>query len=525
MRKLSWLGVPALAIASAVVFGCVAADQAHAGTYVMRSCNVPGHPRAPAAPWRWILADNTYSDDECARGGGFGVNAGPMQRVTASAVVLEHPAEGPQSVVAFRRVRLWMISRLSSAGSSLFVGASAGGATGTTYSEVLFGPPGGDTLTMAYESPLLAPDTQSYVLLLSCSGNTWDGCVPSNPNPLEVRGAEVTLQEDVAPSGSVDGGTLLDGSPQAGVRTVNYTLRDPVSGVAAVSVALGSTEVGARDFKPECAYAGFAACPQTQSGSLAIDTRGLPDGKYPLALRVTDAAGNQETILAPGEIHVANGRLAPTPNGQGATADARLTAAFVQRRGAVITVPFGRRVAVRGRLTTLDGRPISNARVEIAEVSVARGAKNVTRAAITGSNGAYRYRSRGRSPSRRLEVRYRPNLGSTNAAASVRLRVNVAAAATLRVSLNGVRLSYEGVLRTRPIPADGKVVYIEGRAIGGAWTWFAVRRASRTGRFSGRYRLRVRRPGVRLQFRVRIPKQAGYPYAAGVGAPVARTVR
>jgi hypothetical protein len=389
-----------------VAFVCARSDVVFAGTYVMRSCNVPGQRAATAAPWTWLHTVNTYSNDECASGGGFGLNAGAMQRATAAAVVLERPREGPQNVITIRRVRLWLVARLTSTGSSLFVAASAGGNTGTL-AENIFGPPGGDTLTTPYVSPVLLADTGSYVVLLSCSGSTSDGCSPGSPNPLEVRGAEVTLQEDVAPTGSI-GGALLDGGAQSGIRSVNYALSDQESGVAEVSAVLGTTVVAIQDFQSECTYSNFAACPQTRSGPLMIDTRRVPDGLYPFSIRVIDAAGNRETIQAPHTVQVANGRVDVTPNGVGATGDAKLTAAFVGRRGATVTVPYTRRVVVRGRLTTSSGKPIDKAKVEVTETPVRRGARDVTRTVLTRPNGAYRYAIRRNAGSLVVRFRYRP---------------------------------------------------------------------------------------------------------------------
>ncbi len=501
------------------MLACLQSERAFAGTYVMRSCNVPGERPAPSAPWKWVHAPNTYANDECASGGGFGLNAGPMQRVTAAGVRLDQPSKA----ITISRVRLWMVARLSGGGSSLFV-AAASDANGVTSAQDIFGPPGGDTLTSPFVSPVLAEDTGGYVVLLSCSGSTSDGCTPSSPNPLEIRGAEVTLEEEVAPTVSVDGGTLLDGGAQRGIRTVNYTLNDRESGVASVAVVLGNREVALQDFAGECRYSGFAACPTHRSGSLGVDSRKVPDGAYPLALRVTDAAGNAKTVQAPSPIQIIN-ESASRPNGRDATTDARLTAAFVGRRGTTVTVPYNRRVVVRGRLTTSAGQPIRNAKVEVTEApSVGRG-RIVTGETITSASGTYRYISRRRSGSRTLQLRYRASLGHANVAAVARLRVNVAAASRLRVALRGVRVSYGGLVVSRPIPVAGMLVYVEGRAVGGAWTRFAQRRTDRTGRFSGRYRLRVHRPGVRLQFRVRIPKQRGYPFVPSVSRAITRTVR
>ncbi|HEV2752609.1 MAG TPA: hypothetical protein VGV36_02100, partial [Solirubrobacteraceae bacterium] len=52
---------------------------AQAGTYVMRSCNVPGQPPAPAGPWTWQNTSGTTNFDDCAVGGNFGLTF-PAQR-------------------------------------------------------------------------------------------------------------------------------------------------------------------------------------------------------------------------------------------------------------------------------------------------------------------------------------------------------------------------------------------------------------------------------------------------------------
>lgn len=516
-------GLLGIVVSLAII--CSQTHVAYGGTYVMRSCNVPGERTAPATPWSWVNTINTFANDECASGGGFGFHAGLMQRMTTAALVLE-PPDGPQRAIKIQRVRLWMIARLSGGGSGLYVAATAGGSTGSVYADI-FGPPGGSTLTSPYVSPGLLADTGSYVLVLSCSGSTNDGCTPASPNPLEVRGAEVTLEEDVAPTGTVDGGSLLEGGAQSGTRNISYAMRDQESGVAEVSAVLGTTVVATQDFRPECAYASFVACAQDRNGILEIDTRKVPDGSYPLSLRVKDAAGNREVVQASRPVQIVNGVLGPgaTPNGDGATGDAKLTAAFVGRRRASTTVSYSRPVVIRGRLTTSSGKPIGNARLDVVEAPVLRRARRVTKSVRTRAGGAFRYAIKRHSSSRVISVRYRPNLGDPNVAATARLRMNVAAAAILRVALSGVRVSYRGRVLTRPIPRRGKLIYIEGRAVGGAWTRFAVRRTNRSGTFSGRYRLRVHRPGIRLQFRISIPNERGYPYVASVGRAVTRAVR
>jgi hypothetical protein len=101
----------------------------------------------------------------------------------------------------------------------------------------------------------------------------------------------------------------------------------------------------------------------------------------------------------------------------------------------------------------------------------------------------------------------------------------VRAASTLAITLRGITVTYAGRVIARPLPRSGKKIFIQGRAKGGVWQRFATRRTAASGRFAGRYRLRVRRPGVKLQFRVEVPRERGYPYVAHTGSPVTRTVR
>jgi hypothetical protein len=74
-------------------------------------------------------------------------------------------------------------------------------------------------------------------------------------------------------------------------------------------------------------------------------------------------------------------------------------------------------------------------------------------------------------------------------------------------------------------PRGGKLVVLQGRVRGGRWQTFATRRARRGGAFRGAYRLKVRRPGVRLQFRARAVAEAGWPYLEATSRVVTRRVK
>jgi hypothetical protein len=103
--------------------------------------------------------------------------------------------------------------------------------------------------------------------------------------------------------------------------------------------------------------------------------------------------------------------------------------------------------------------------------------------------------------------------------------VTVKAGVKLSVSLNGIVATYRGTVLAGAMPKSGKLVVVQGRAKGGSWQTFATRRARKGGAFNGRYRLKVRRPGKQLQFRVRVLAESGWNFAGVTSRPVTRRVR
>ena len=514
-------------------------DLARAGTYPMRSCNVPGHRSASTGPWQWQAIPNAAATNHCAGGGGFGFalpGSHELQRETAAVVNLTRPSQGAQRVIAIRRARLWMIARLSGHGSALYAVAQSIAANGAVQQTGIFGPPGGDAVASPYLSPVLAQDTASFGVLLVCSGSTSGSCHADATHPLEIRGTEITLEESVPPDAAIVGGALTAPGSQSGVRAVSYSVVDHESGVAKVEVMLGDVVVAGRDLSgdpSQCSYSDFAACQPTRNEDLAVDTRAVADGTHPLALRVTDAAGNRRLVQAAAPVTVANGSAAGASaaargaaNGEGASDAAKLTVRFSSTKRAALTVPYGRRVTIRGRLTDAAGKPIKNARIQVRERPATTGSRVLDKGgARTRADGSFRYTVAKTASSRSLRVAYLSHLGDAKAVATKTLTLRVRASVSLKVGLRGISVSYSGRLLSKPVPRRGKLLFIQGRATGGAWQTFATRRTSRTGRFSGRYRLRVRRPGVRLQFRVRVPAEAGYPFSSRIGRSVTRRVR
>lgn len=504
---------------------------AEAGTYPMRSCNVPGQAPAGTGPWVWENAAYTISYNACGAGDGFGItfpNAHQMNADTLASLALGRPNSGPRKAIGIRQVRLWTNTRLEGTGSSLFA-LSYAYAGPAAQQAVVYRPPGTSSESDVWTSPVYPVDTDTFRFSLQCSSNASQGCAPQASTPLLVRGAEVTLQEDVSPRVDAVGGSLLTDQRQTATQSVSYEGADDESGVASIEVLLDTQAVGRTDYRGgvSCPFDNWNACSTTAAGSINVDTRAVNDGTYTLQLRATDAAGNVKTTQAPQPVIVANGAVAASgpPNGDGASSAARLKVYFAKGHKAHLTKSWSGRARVTGRLTDQAGHGIGKASIDVSEVSSVPGSKRLKRKPIkTDAKGQFSYMVPAKRSSRRVRFEYRARLGAAVPDAAREATTQVRAAAKFAVHLRGITVRYTGRLMSGPIPRAGKQVTIQGRATGGRWTTFAARRTSRKGRFSGRYRLRAHRPGVRLQFRVRVPPAHGYPYTTGFSKVAARTV-
>jgi hypothetical protein len=96
-------------------------------------------------------------------------------------------------------------------------------------------------------------------------------------------------------------------------------------------------------------------------------------------------------------------------------------------------------------------------------------------------------------------------------------RLIVPAAGTFEPSrkrlLNGQSVVFRGRVRSLPLPPTGKLVELQVRQPSGEWTTV---RTDNAGRWALRYRFRYVACDTRYRLRVRIPDEAGYPFAGGV---------
>lgn len=516
-RRRATVGVVLTIIA--LLQSAVGAEPAGAGTYVIRNCNVPGHPAASMHPWVAVNYPGSEVSivDACATGGGVGFAVGDTRRLRGAAQIMLQQPTAPRSQIRFVKAVVWYAARLAGSGPPINFVPYYQLADWTRVYGVPVAPPGSENLV---EEQHLSPDAASYVVGLYCGslagGVPPEPCVAADRTPLLVRGMEVTLREDVPPSVAPVGGTLLDGGPQSGVRTLAYSASDPHSGLSKVEVLLGETVVASHDLTPRCPYSDFTACPASLDETLQVDTRAVINGPHHLTVRVQDAAGNERTVDSGHVVDVANDATSGAVGGP-------LTIKFNGTSRSTLVVPYGQRVSVRGRLAS-GAQPVAGTQIELLERLEGEGKPEQSTARVqTKADGSFSVRLSTTRPSRTVRLAYRPAASSQIVSRPLKLRVR--ASSRLRASLRGRVVRFSGTVLSGPVPRVGKRVVMEGRSPGSAWTAFKTLRTHRNGRFSGTYRLRVRRPGVRLKIRALVPREDGYGYVSSRSRAVTFRVR
>jgi hypothetical protein len=187
-------------------------------------------------------------------------------------------------------------------------------------------------------------------------------------------------------------------------------------------------------------------------------------------------------------------------------------------------VGLGRHVKIAGQLRTRSGRVMSGAEVQILERS-AVSPERMLATLRTDQHGRWVYLARATSTSV-LRVLH---AGTATTLPSQReVTLLVPAASTVRAHprrlLNGQAVTFRGTLRSRPIPAAGKLIELQV-VLSGRWQTFQTVRSDARGSWTVRYRFRRSCGLTRYRFRARLPAEAGYPFEAGRTRAVVVRVR
>jgi hypothetical protein len=187
-------------------------------------------------------------------------------------------------------------------------------------------------------------------------------------------------------------------------------------------------------------------------------------------------------------------------------------------------VRLGRSARIAGRLTNPDGQPIAGATIYVLSRSVGS-AQRLAGAVSTDSEGRYSYRAKA-SESRVVTLAY---LGTRLIRPTTRdVGLLVPAASTLRTNRHRVRngrsVVFRGRVRSLPAPVGGKLVEVQA-FFRHRWRTISTVRSKANGRWRFRYRFGGTRGLVTYRFRVRLPREGGYPFETGTSRAVRIAVR
>jgi len=329
------------------------------------------------------------------------------------------------------------------------------------------------------------------------------------PEPRLPEGVhEVTVTaEDVARNPASQTRTVrIDGTPPtariavARRKTILVDVGDNVSGVA-------SGQIQVRDTTRQP----FRTLPTRLEGGRLRATmdRGRAD-RSDVRVIVDDVAGNRREGLGT-KLRITGGRAGRRG---------------LRVRGGRVTVPHGRRLLLRGRISLLRGRSVGSAEV-IATTSVARGgAPQVPLARVAaGPTGRFALRLPA-GPSRVLHLSS-PGAGDALGATG-RLSIRVPASSSIRASRRALggpgRVRFSGRVRRagQPLPPRGLLVILQGFDAG-RWRTFADTRTDARGRWATPYRFSGN-PGT-YPVRARLRRQARFPFVLGYSRTVRVRVR
>jgi hypothetical protein len=270
-----------------------------------------------------------------------------------------------------------------------------------------------------------------------------------------------------------------------------------------------------------------------------IDDAALPPGVYELRARARDQAGNESSMSqrTDGQPMLVTLPLRIASTMSAGIADTKVVRRTVRRGGKRRTVRrrvtvlkrsalvgFGQPAQVRGRLTNRDGQGVPGAGIQVFSRSAA-GPEQLAGVVHTDGEGRFRYTASG-TMSRTLRLAYGGSALILPVQREVELRVP--AAGTLRVSrrrvLNGQAVTFSGAVRSVPLPPGGKLVELQVH-LSNRWQTFRTTRTDSSGRWSIPYKFKRTRGVQRYRFRLGLPPEASYPFAAGKSRSLVVRVR
>jgi len=214
-------------------------------------------------------------------------------------------------------------------------------------------------------------------------------------------------------------------------------------------------------------------------------------------------------------------------NGQNATSAAALCVVrnakgCKLKSDKTITVNYGQKLGLSGRVLNSAGQPIVGAAVEIVSTSIGGARAAATTTVRTDANGVYKYVVPA-GPSRTISFGYRYRQGDTEFAGSRQVMVAVQAKLSLTPNSRTLRNGQSVVFRGKVYGASsGSKALVEVQAQIGKNRWVTVRggtaKIGKGGKYRASYRFeRTTRTSI-YKFRARVLPVSGWPYDPGYSA-------
>lgn len=507
---------------TALILTLAPAGRAQAGKYTIHNCPGSLQSNFNAGPWQSYggsLPSVGGFQGSCTPGSTLGTAIGWYATAQALNSNLGVVLQSPSSGITIREVRLvWSVSHQSS-GSDTFAEVVS-----DTGSELIDPTPyaaGTSNPTKVY-----FPDGTHTVYVYSyCSYDNSANCnFPSPTSPvIKIEGMDTTLVDAYPPTATINGGSLAASSPVSGTATFQFTAVDGQSGVRESQLLIDGSPVLTDSYASQCPYTNFAACPQSRVNSMNWNTGTVANGEHRVALRITDAAGNTQTVddhsvmvSNPSTIGVSSESEPPAC----ATAVGTHTKITVAVRHRLLVSNYRRRAHLKGKLLGAGNKPIPGAMVEVlARPAVGGGKFSLLGHVITRASGQFKMIL---SPgtSRIICLRYHPLPGGLYTAAlavTQQVRAGVTLAVHPRnIESNGTIILTGNVLGGH-ISSTGKVVELQVLYLG-SWRVFQTLRTKPNGQFTSFYNF-LGGSGT-FAFRARVRGENDYPYALGYSHPV-----
>lgn len=202
------------------------------------------------------------------------------------------------------------------------------------------------------------------------------------------------------------------------------------------------------------------------------------------------------------------------PNGRGATKNARLQLTTPRS----LRTRFTATNRVTGRLLNDQGRPITDALLDVTATHRRLGARPTNLAPVrTGNDGAFTYVIP-RGPSRAIELSYRADLNNRAPATRAKLRLTVLATVSLRVGRASIHRTTWLIGRLKHLPQRGVMLQVQALD-GRRWRTFDTVKTKAGGRYRYGYRFKPTAAGRTFGMRVLVDSPA-YPFAANASRAV-----